>query len=151
MGVRMRMAVAKLSAVLGAALFLSACASSGGTGGPAATALALPSLDGSSGDASGAGGLVAGPLGRGLDEQDRQRAHAAEMNALDNGGPGSPVGWRGDSGAYGTVIAGPAYSRPGYLKCRDYSHTIYVQGKPQAARGIACISREGGAWASVAS
>ncbi|MFG1423932.1 hypothetical protein [Roseixanthobacter liquoris] len=149
MGVRMGMAVARLSAVLGAAVWLSACASSGGTGGPAANALALPSLDTGAGDAGGPGGLVGGPLGRGLDEQDRQRAYAAELNALDNGGPGSPVGWRGESGAYGTVIAGPAYSRPGYLKCRDYSHTIYVQGKPQAARGIACVAREG-SWTSVA-
>ncbi len=93
------------------------------------------------------GGLVGGVIGGSLDEQDRQRAYAAEMKALEYGGPGTPVGWRGDSGAYGTVIAGPAYARPGNPQCRDYSHTIYVLGKPQTARGVACRNADG-TWVS---
>ena len=110
----------------------------------------LPAAAGPGGTAAAGapGGLVGGAIGGGLDEQDRQRAYAAEMKALEYGGPGTPVGWRGDSGAYGTVIAGPAYARPGNPQCRDYSHTIYVQGKPQNARGISCRNADG-TWVSV--
>lgn len=79
-------------------------------------------------------GVTAGYANAPLDETDKQRAYAAEVQALEYGGPGSPVGWKGDSGAYGTVIAGPAYARPGNPQCRDYSHTIYVQGRPLTDR-----------------
>lgn len=94
------------------------------------------------------GGFLGGAFGTGLDEGDRQRAMAAETTALETGGPGSPVGWRGDNGAHGTVIAGPAYSRPNYARCRDFTHTLYLQGKPQLSRGIACRTQEGN-WIAV--
>lgn len=147
----------KLFCVLLAAAMVAACTSdpsvgpkavSGATAGATTPGLAGAAGAGSAPAAAPVGGLVGGVIGGGLDEQDRQRAYAAEMKALEYGGPGTPVGWRGDSGAYGTVIAGPAYARPGNPQCRDYSHTIYVQGKPQNARGISCRNADG-TWVSV--
>ncbi len=93
--------------------------------------------------ASAASGQADGTVARGLVEVDRQRAYEAEVTALETGGPGYPVGWRGEGTVRGTVIAGPAYNRSGYTTCRDYSHTIYVGDRPQIARGAACRNAEG--------
>ncbi|MEW6121382.1 MAG: hypothetical protein AB1698_02120 [Pseudomonadota bacterium] len=127
-------------ALMGGAL--GGCVTSGGSGpgGSLASASAPPVV--------AAGGVLNNALGTGLDEADRQRAYNAEIAALEEGGPGTPVGWRGDNGVHGTVIAGPAYQRPGYTRCRDFSHTIFMQGKPQLARGAACRNTDGG-WTAV--
>ncbi|WP_035714543.1 hypothetical protein [Azorhizobium doebereinerae] len=121
-------------------LSLAACVSTSGDG-PKVSAAGSPSAAPVS--TTPVQGLVAGYSNAAIEEQDRQRAYAAEVQALEYGGPGTPVGWKGDSGAYGTVIAGPAYARPGNPQCRDYSHTIYVQGKPETTRGVACRSADG--------
>lgn len=89
------------------------------------------------------GGMISGTAGGDLSEADRRRAYDAEVSALENGGPGYPVGWQGDGGTHGTVIAGPPYNRAGYKSCRDYSHTIYVNNHPQISRGAACRSDDG--------
>ena len=89
------------------------------------------------------GGLVGGAIGNTLDEQDRRRAYAAETHALEYGGPGTPHSWRGERGAYGTIVAGPPYPRGQYARCREYTHTIYIQGRPQTARGVACRNPDG--------
>ncbi|MBS9478837.1 glycine zipper domain-containing protein [Ancylobacter radicis] len=96
-----------------------------------------------------AGGLIGGAIGSALDEQDRQRAQQAEIQALEYGQPGAPVSWRGDDGAYGTIVPGPAYARGGSPRCREYTHTIYINGQPQTARGTACRNPDG-TWTPVA-
>lgn len=89
------------------------------------------------------GGLIGGAVGAQLDEQDRQRAYAAEMDALERGRSGAPVSWRNpDNGHYGTVVPGQAYERSG-MNCREYTHTIYIDGRPQTARGTACRQPDG--------
>jgi surface antigen len=94
------------------------------------------------------GGLIGGSIGNALDEQDRRRAYAAEMDALEYGGPGAPVSWQGDRGVHGTIVAGPAYPQANYSRCRQYTHTIYIGGRPQAARGVACRNPDG-TWTEV--
>jgi surface antigen len=95
-----------------------------------------------------AGGLLGGAIGASMDEQDRQAAYAAEMQALEGGAPGAPVGWRSDhSEYYGTIVPSAYYSRGGQ-RCRDYSHTIYVRGRPEVARGTACRNSDG-TWTPV--
>jgi len=94
------------------------------------------------------GGVLSGAIGANLGEEDRQRAYAAEVQALESGEPGIPVGWRGDGPKrYGTVVPGAPYSARG-TRCRDYSHSIYVDGKPQIARGTACRNPDG-SWSPV--
>jgi len=77
---------------------------------------------------------LGGAIGASLDEQDRQRAYAAEMQALEYGQPGAPVGWRSDRTAYyGTVVPGPYYETRG-MRCREYTHNIYIDGGLRRAR-----------------
>ena len=122
------------------ALALAACAASEPVAPtPAVTgSLATPS-------AVAAAGVLGNGIGTGLDERDRQLAFSAEMRALDAGEPGEPVGWRGHPGRYGTVVPGGYYETRG-TRCRDYSHTIYIDGKPQTARATACRGADG-TWA----
>ncbi len=95
-----------------------------------------------------AGGLLGSAIGASMDERDREAAYAAEMQALEGGAPGAPVGWRSDHTAYyGTIVPGPYYQRGG-LRCREYSHTIYVGGRPEIARGTACRNPDG-SWTPV--
>src|SRR5688572_28632056 len=94
------------------------------------------------------GGILGGAIGTTLDERDRQRAYAAEIQALEHGEPGIPVGWRGDGPKrYGTIVPGAPYQTRG-AKCRDYSHSIYIDGRPQIARGTACRNPDG-SWTPV--
>ena len=90
-----------------------------------------------------AGGLLGSAIGASLDERDRQMAYAAEMQALEQGQPGVAVGWRSQTTAhYGNVVPGPYYDAGG-RRCRQYTHTVYVQGRPQTARGTACRNPDG--------
>jgi surface antigen len=94
------------------------------------------------------GGVAGSAIGASLDETDRQRAYAAEMQALENGSPGAPVGWRSEHTTYhGTIVPGPYYYAGG-MRCRAYSHTVYIEGRPQAIRGTACRNPDG-SWTAI--
>jgi surface antigen len=94
------------------------------------------------------GGLIGGPLGSSLDAEDRRRAYLAEMDALENGGPNAPRTWHGNAG-YGTIVPGPTYVYGAHPRCRQYNHTIYLEGRPTTARGEACRNSNG-IWAPLA-
>jgi surface antigen len=94
------------------------------------------------------GALIGNRIGAALDDEDKRRAYAAQVDALESGRSGAPVSWRNpDSGRYGTVVPGPAFKEAG-RDCRSYTHTIYVEGKPQTARGTACRNVDG-TWTPV--
>jgi surface antigen len=94
------------------------------------------------------GGLIGNQIGAALDDDDRTRAYEAQMQALDSGASGAPVSWRNeDSGRYGTIVPGPAYQRNA-MTCRQYTHTVYIEGRPQVARRIACRNPNG-TWTAV--
>ena len=93
------------------------------------------------------GGLVGGAIGNALDEEDRRMAYAAELEALESDGPGVPRSWRGRR-AYGNIVAGPPYPYRAFQRCREYSHTIYIEGRPHTARGVACRNPDG-SWTPV--
>jgi surface antigen len=92
-------------------------------------------------------GVLGNGIGTGLEERDRKRAYEAEIRALEMGEPGEPVGWHGAGGRYGTVVPGVPYEARG-TRCRDYSHTIFVDRKPQTARASACRNADG-SWSPV--
>ncbi|PPD44484.1 MAG: hypothetical protein CTY15_07175 [Methylocystis sp.] len=83
-----------------------------------------------------AAGVVGGPVGQSLEEKDRATAIAAQQEAVSSG---SPKSWRGARGAYGFVTPGAENG-----SCRDYTHKIFINGRPQEAKGQAC--RENGEW-----
>jgi surface antigen len=92
-------------------------------------------------------GLAGSQIGRNLDDGDLQAAATAEFRALEYGKTGTPVAWRGRSGAFGEVVPGASY-QVNSLSCREFTHTIYVKGQPQAARGTACREANG-SWRTV--
>jgi surface antigen len=100
------------------------------------------------GSRAAVGGVAGTAVGASLDEQDRQRANAAEIQALETGAPGAPVGWRSEHGPYhGTVVPGPYYYSGG-MRCRSYTHTVYIGDRPQALRATACRNSDG-SWTAV--
>ena len=88
------------------------------------------------------GGLIGNRIGSALDDEDKQRAYAAQMDALERGQSGAPVSWRNpDSGRYGTVVPGPAYQQAG-RKCRClYPHRLYR--RPATDRPRHCLPQSG--------
>jgi surface antigen len=130
------------------ALTLAACAVSEMSVAPQPASVSVTGGISNTGKSSVANaGVLGNGIGTGLDDRDRQRAYDAELRALEMGEPGDPVGWRGATGRYGTVVPGAAYEARG-ARCRDYSHTIYVDGKPQTARASACRNPDG-TWSPI--
>ncbi len=94
------------------------------------------------------GGIVGSEIGKSLDDNDRRVAGEAELAALERGNSGVAQPWRNpDSGHYGMVVPGKPYKRAAQ-DCRDYTHTIYIDGKPQTMRGTACRNPDG-TWRGV--
>jgi surface antigen len=94
------------------------------------------------------GGVVGSEIGRSMDQQDRMLAEQAEYAALERGRSGQATPWRNpDNGRYGEVVPGAPYRR-GYADCRDYTHTVFIGGRPQTMRGTACRNPDG-TWRNV--
>jgi len=124
-----------------------------GAGAGAAIGNALGGAAGNSvaGTVAGAaiGGMIGNRIGAAMDDEDKRRAYAAQVQALEGGPSGAPVAWRNpDSGRYGSVVPGPAYQSAG-VTCRSFTHTIYIDGRPQTARGTACRNPDG-SWTPLA-
>lgn len=93
-------------------------------------------------------GVVGATIGFSLSAEDGQRALLAEYQALQQGVAGVPVLWQGSIQAvYGEVIPGALY-RVNEYECRDYAHTIYVNGARESGRGTSCRTG-GGPWTPV--
>ena len=94
------------------------------------------------------GGIIGNEIGRSLDERDRLLAQQTEFDALERGESGRVRTWRNpDNGRYGEVVPSRPYRR-GARDCRDYTHKIYIDGRPQAMRGTACRNPDG-TWSNV--
>ena len=154
------MIVRNIAAVGLIALTVSACQTAGpgesiGTvGGAVAGGLIGSTIGAGSGNVAATiagaaiGGLIGNQIGRALDDDARRRAYEAEYQALEYGTDGAPVAWR-DEGHYGTVVPGPIYSSGRYQRCREFTHTIYIDGRPETARGVACRQPDG-TWSPIA-
>jgi surface antigen len=94
------------------------------------------------------GGIVGSEIGRSMDRQDQMLAQQAEFEAFERGQSGMTRQWRNpDNGHYGEVIPTRPYKR-GVADCRDYTHKIYIDGRPQAMKGTACRNPDG-TWTTV--
>ncbi len=82
------------------------------------------------------GGVLGGPVGASLTDDDRAAAWSAQTAALDSGQRRS---WRGAHGVFGFVEPGAATG----AGCRAYSQTIYVAGRPNRGRGTGCKQPDG--------
>jgi surface antigen len=129
---------------------LAGCQSVGSSGAPPVTSSTTPAGAAASSVApapagipapaipagSALGGVLGGPVGASLTDEDRQAAWDAQVGALDSGQKRS---WRGAKGVFGFVEPGAA-SGDG---CRAYSQTIYVAGRPNRGRGLGCKQPDG--------
>jgi surface antigen len=88
------------------------------------------------------GGLLGADIGLSLSEDERQAARQAEYEALEYGRAGQPTTWSTRSGTRGEISVGATYE-VNRLDCREYSHTVYIDGRPRVARGTACRQPEG--------
>lgn len=86
------------------------------------------------------GGLIGNRIGASLDEEDRRRAYAAEMDALERSPSGAPVGWRNpDSGRYGNVVSGPAYDTRARNAATSPTPSISTVARRRSAVPLAAI------------
>ncbi|MCP8937731.1 glycine zipper 2TM domain-containing protein [Alsobacter sp. SYSU M60028] len=85
------------------------------------------------------GGFLGNQIGRNLDQEAQARAYNAQYSAVASG---SRSQWRAPSGAYGYVDPGPVYVDNSGT-CRRYTHTIYIDGRPQSGSGTACRNPDG--------
>ena len=94
------------------------------------------------------GGIVGNQIGASLDEEDRRMAAAAEYQALEQGQPGAATPWSNPQSQHrGQIVPGKYYQQNGQY-FRSYTHTIYISGEPQTARGTACRQPDG-TWRTV--
>jgi surface antigen len=146
--------LSSVAAVLACGVALSACQNSNvgvGQGVGAVGGAVLGGLVGNQiGDGSGRvaatiagaalGGLLGGALGSQFDESDRRRAEQAQLQAVSRGRPAS---WRAqNTDAYGSVEPGEIYTS-GTGNCREYTHTIFIGGRPRQGKGTACQNAQG--------
>src|ERR1700733_5766984 len=148
------MSAMRFVTAIAAALWLAACSSD--TGRKESRGTAISSFVGGSVDNRGAGtsigagfgALLGDRAGAALDDEDKRRAVVAELQALETGPSGAPVAWRNpESGLYAKVFPAPVYQENG-AACREYTHTVYIEGSAQTEHGTAC-RRSDGTWASV--
>ena len=89
------------------------------------------------------GGLMGAEVGRSLDDGDRAVALKAEYEALEYGRPGQPTVWRSRSGDnYGEITVGSGY-QVNRLDCREYTHNVWIGGRPRVVKGTACREPDG--------
>jgi surface antigen len=86
------------------------------------------------------GGII-GRIPVKISSGDRQRALEAEYRALEQAAVGQPVPWTGGN-ARGQVVAAAPY-QVGSQNCRQYTHTIFVDGREAKERGAACRNDDG--------
>lgn len=140
--------------VAATAFFLVACASNG----PGITTGAIPGANPGtvsnspvgvgSGEATIGpveGGLMGADVGLSLDDADRAIALKAEYESLEYGRAGQPTVWRGRSGDNrGEISVGQTY-QVNRLDCREYTHNLWIGGRPRVIKGTACRDPDG-AW-----
>lgn len=111
----------------------------GGAAGQKSTSQMVDAMD---------GGLIGGAIGKGLNASETRRALAAEYKALEYAQSGEIVSWKGDTGSRsGNVVPGQPY-RVGSQDCRQYTHTVTIDGASQTARGTACRNADG-SWTTL--
>ena len=83
------------------------------------------------------GPFLEGSVGNRLGDADREKAYQAEVDAL---AAGDRKTWRGVKGNFGYVALSGSETPQG---CRDFTHTVYIAGRPQTGKGTGCKQPDG--------
>lgn len=87
------------------------------------------------------GGMLGNSIGTSLDNADRAAYDRASQRALENGRTQS---WRNrNSGNYGSISPSKRYRNEYGQYCREYTQTIYVDGRKHSGHGLACREPDG--------
>lgn len=143
----------RASVIVAGAFFLAACSANSGLN-TGAIPGANPGIVVGSPIAAGAGespigpvegGLMGAEVGRSLNDADRAVALKAEYEALEYGRAGQPIVWRGQAAdTHGEIKVGSSY-QVNRLDCREYTHNVWIGGRPRVVKGTAC-REPGGVW-----
>ena len=89
------------------------------------------------------GALVGSEIGLSLDKADLAYANRAQQNAY-RAPVGEPISWNNpETGNYGTVTPTREGRSTSGRYCREFSQTIYVEGRQQTGYGTACQNSDG--------
>lgn len=93
------------------------------------------------------GGLLGGYLGHlighNMDEQDMANYNAASQRAMEKG---TSTSWKNsDTGHHGTITPQKRYTNDEGQYCREYTQSIYIEGKKHTGHGTAC-RQDDGTW-----
>jgi len=95
------------------------------------------------------GGAVGAALTSNLDCEDRSYAYKTYYDGFNAGRPNAVYRWSNPHNDHrGEFRVVDYYNDPGGFRCSNYIQTIYIQGRPQEARGRACRQPDG-TWAIV--
>ncbi len=87
------------------------------------------------------GAVVGGAVGRNLDDNDRERAYYAANRSFSSG---REAYWDNpETGHRGRFRPRRSYRDDDDRMCRDFDHTIWVDGEPEVIEGTACEMRDG--------
>jgi len=90
------------------------------------------------------GAAVGNRIGAQLDERDRLLLANNTQSALEYGKSGVRKDWvNPDTNHSGTTTPGPAYTNQNNRQCRDFTQTIYIDGKREIGKGTACRNSAG--------
>jgi len=85
------------------------------------------------------GGFIGNRIGKSMDDEDRRRAAEAQYAAFENG---NRADWRSPNGHYGYIEPRPVYYYQD-MRCREFSQTVFINGKPETMVGRACRNPDG--------
>jgi len=89
------------------------------------------------------GGVLGGVIGQSLDNHDRAAYDRASQHAMETGQSQS---WNNEeTGHHGTIHPHHRYMNDEGRYCREYTQTIYIDGKSHEGRGTAC-RQDDGTW-----
>jgi len=95
------------------------------------------------------GGAVGAALTSNLDCEDRSYAYKSYHDGFNSGRAGSRYEWRNPHNDHrGEFRVDRYYDDPDGFHCANYTQTVYIDGRPQEARGRACRQPDGD-WAVV--
>jgi len=94
------------------------------------------------------GGIAGNQIGKKMDERDRREASLA-MREAQSAPTGSGVNWNNpDSGNSGTIEVTREGTDGVGNKCREFKHTVQVDGETREDTGTAC-QRSDGKWVTI--
>ncbi len=90
------------------------------------------------------GGLLGRSIGKSLDRADQAHAAEAAQYSLERGPTGTATSWSNpDSGHSGTFTPTRTYETTQGQPCREYTTTVYIEGRTETAYGTACREVDG--------